>query len=413
MRHPLLLAIVLSQTVLQAGAALTVSTDFESGSAKVLELDAKAQTIRISPAGNPERGMPNWWYLRFDGIDTNQPVILEVVALDVSTPTEGNAEGKSAPLNPGWTLPARATFSTNGTTWDQTAPGERDGKHCTYRITTTSSTLWLAWGPPFTPRDAMAFVEKMAKAHPFAKTFMLATSREGRSVPGLDICEGDKPLKQRPAVWVIGRQHAWEVGGSWVTAGFAEWLAGDDEPAKWLRQNAEVVFVPLMDVDHVATGDGGKHARPQDHNRDWSDAPHWPEVAAAQKRISEFAKDGRMSVFLDVHNPSPGATSPAFYRDYPPYAGPEASAREDVFLSIAKDVLGEIRIIDGKPPKPELLPVWRRISTPWVLEHGNPQTVSFTAEIPWNIPTGMPDGYRVTGQKLGQTVEKYLRHESK
>ena len=47
-------------------AALNMSTDFESGSARVLELDAAAQRVRIAPAGDPKRGMPNWWYVRID-----------------------------------------------------------------------------------------------------------------------------------------------------------------------------------------------------------------------------------------------------------------------------------------------------------------------------------------------------------
>lgn len=190
--------------------------------------------------------------------------------------------------------------------------------------------------------------------------------------------------------------------------GVAEWLAGNDEPAKWLRQNAEVVFVPIMDVDHVTTGDGGKHALPQDHNRDWSDSPHWPEVAAAQKRILAAVKEGRLAVFLDVHDPAPTATLPMFYRDYPPYVSEQQAALEDRFLTFAREIYGEIKVVDGKPSKPEDLPVWHRISTPWALEHGNPQTISFTVEIPWNTPSSTPAGYRVVGQKLGQTVEKLL-----
>ena len=36
---------------------------------------------------------------------------------------------------------------------------------------------------------------------------------------------------------------------------------------------AEIVLVPIMDIDNAATGNGGKDALPQDHNRDWSDQP--------------------------------------------------------------------------------------------------------------------------------------------
>ncbi len=398
-------AFVLFATAIQLHAALTVHTDFESGSAKVLELNLETQSIRISPAGDPKRGLPIWWYLRLNGVDTNKPVALDVVALDVSMP----ANGKGKPLNPGWTLPACAVISSDGTNWQQTSPGERQDNHSVYTVSADSSTLWLAWGPPFTPHDATAFVEKLGREHAFVKTFTLGKSLEGRVVPGFEIYEGGKPLTNRPAVWINGRQHAWEVGGSWVAKGFAEWLVGNDEHAIWLRQNAQIIFVPLMDVDHVATGDGGKEALPQDQNRDWTDAPHWPEIAAAQKRILPIMKEGRMDVYIDVHNPSPGETLPKFYRDYPPYIGEKGAALEDRFLALASEAFGQIKTVDGKPSKPEDLPEWHTISTPWFLEHGNPQTISFTLEVPWNTPQGTVEGYRAIGEKLGLTVQKYLR----
>jgi hypothetical protein len=394
--------------VVGAQASLTVSTDFEGGSAKVLELNPDTQTVRISPAGNLNRGMPNWWYLRVEGVDTNKPVVLEVAALSVSV----GPVGKTNLLNVGWTLPACAAVSTDGVNWRQTSPGQRQGSQCVYTVPTTSGTLWLAWGPPFTPRDAVKFADDLAQAHAFVKKFILAKSIEGRPVPGVEIYEGKKPLAERPAVCVLGRQHAWEVGGSWVSKSLAEWLAGDDEPAKWLRQNAQFIFVPLMDVDHVATGDGGKWALPQDHNRDWSEAPHWPEVAAAQKMVLPFVKEGRMDIFLDVHNPSAGQKVTKFYRDYPPYISEKGAALEDRFLALAREAFGEIETFDGKPSKPEDLPVWHAISTPWFLDHGNPQTISFTVEVPWNTPQGTPEGYRDVGKKLGLAVEKYLRERT-
>jgi hypothetical protein len=394
--------------IVGAHAGLTVSTDFEGGSAKVLDLNSDTQTVRVSPAGDPKHGMPNWWYLRLDGVDSGKPVVLEVVALNVSVPVGR----KSNPLNAGWTLPTCAAVSTDGVNWKQTSPGKRQGDHSVYTVPANSGTLWLAWGPPFTPQDAVKFADDLARTHSFVKKFTLAKSIEGRPVPGVEIYEGEKPLAARPAVWTIGRQHAWEVGGSWVTKSFAEWVAGDDEAAKWLRQNAQIVVVPLMDVDHVATGDGGKWALPQDHNRDWTDAPHWPEVAAAQKMALPFIKENRMSVFLDVHNPSQGQKLPKFYRSLPPYISEKGAALQDRFLAFAREAYGEIDLVDEKPSKPSDLPEWHTISTPWFLVHGNPQTIPFTLEVPWNTPQGTVEGYRDVGQKLGLTIEKYVKEQS-
>ena len=103
---------ILFAGILRAGAAFQVGSDFEGGSARVLELNPDTQTIRITPAGDVKRGMPNWWYLRLDGVDTNKPIALEVVALEVTMPLQ--TEKTATPLNPGWTLPTCAAISTNG-----------------------------------------------------------------------------------------------------------------------------------------------------------------------------------------------------------------------------------------------------------------------------------------------------------
>jgi murein tripeptide amidase MpaA len=127
----------------------------------------------------------------------------------------------------------------------------------------------------------------------------------------LRVFEGYKSQKERFGVWVQARQHAWESGSSWVARGFMEWVLGDSEKAETLRWSAEIMGVPVMDVDNTATGNGGKDALPYDHNRDWSDLPNLNETKAAQARVKDLIQAGRMDVFLDLHNPGPD--DPTFF----------------------------------------------------------------------------------------------------
>ena len=119
-----------------------------------------------------------------------------------------------------------------------------------------------------------------------------------------------------------------------------------------------------------------------------------------------------MAVYFDLHNPGASATLQTFYVQYPPYVGVPTAAAQDRFLTHARAEFGEIRLLDGKPSVPEHLPIWKRISAPWVFEHGNPETVSLIVETPWNTPQSTPAGYRESGRKLGRALARHL-HESR
>jgi hypothetical protein len=388
---------------------LRVTTAFESGSARVLDLNSATQTIRIIPAGDPKRGMPNWWNLRIDNIDSNKPVFLEVLSTGELIPSGPSQNLRK--MSPDWTWPDHAAYSTDGKTWKHSSPGIKEGGSMRYTIEPDSPTLWIAWGPPFTPTDAAAFIQLLTQKHSFIKAFTLAQSREGRNVPALKISEGSKPDLQRPAIWVQARQHAWEVGGSWVAVGLAEWLAGDDEEAAWLRQHTDIYIIPLMDVDHVATGDGGKNALPHDHNRDWTPTPHWPEVAGAQKYIRRLAEEGRMNIFLDLHNPAPGNRVQTMYVLDKTYMGKEAFPRQERFVALMIDEFGEVKQ-HRNDPKPAVTTFKERVSEVWVLENANPNTIGFCIETPWNSPKSTTEGYRAVGESLGRIIGELLYQSS-
>jgi len=65
---------------------------------------------------------------------------------DAAARNNGKDTGK--PLATSWAMPARATFSTDGTTWRHTAPGVRTGDRIRYDVVGTGGPLWIAWGTP-------------------------------------------------------------------------------------------------------------------------------------------------------------------------------------------------------------------------------------------------------------------------
>ncbi|MGE0759458.1 MAG: M14-type cytosolic carboxypeptidase [Pirellulaceae bacterium] len=373
---------------LQAGT-LTIHTDFAGGSGRVVEIDQVARRIRIEPSAHPGLGWECWWYFRLTGAVPGETLVVEV--------------GK-----PPWATPTQAAFSTDDQEWQLTEPGQREAAGIRYHLQVPAETIWLAWGPPYTLRHAAAAVRVAADRQDGFESRELCRTADGRPVPAL---QWNCPSPDRFHVWIQARQHAWEAGSSWVCQGFLDWLSSDDEGAVRLRERAQVTVVPIMDVDNVERGAGGKNQLPHDHNRDWSEQPHFAAVAAAQRAIQESDERGLFDVFIDLHNPDAGSTHPFFFVTPRRLLSPRASRNLDHFLAAAQlEMVGPLAFTGQTRESGESYDAkWRAISKNWVSLHTRDHVVSVTLETAWNTPHSSIDGYRTVGRQLGMAVERYLR----
>jgi hypothetical protein len=391
-----------------AQSALTVTTDFEGGSARILEVDSANRTIRIAPGGNGNRGWVCWWSVRIDNAEAGQPITVELTASEQLTRNQGKLTER--PLAAGWSMPARASTSHDGRSWQHSDPGIREKNSIRYEVVPKGSTLWVAWGPPFTPRDTAELLTLAEQKIPAAQRFELAQTRANRSVMALRVRDGET-LGKRPGVWIQARQHAWESGASWVARGLVEWLIAGEDSARWLTQNAEIVIVPIMDVDNVATGNGGKEEEPRDHNRDWDNVPVFPEVAAAQQCLRSWSAEDRLDFFIDLHNPAPNDPRPFFFAGPPELLSDLARDNRFLFLEVAQKHINGPLAVEPAPriTGPSYHPLWRQISGQWVTDHGNEHTVAICLETSWNTPQSTTEGYCAVGRQLGETIAEYLR----
>jgi hypothetical protein len=396
-------------------SGLEVVADFEGASAVVESVDEATRTVRCSPAGDPARGWPCWWWFRVEGCTPGEPLTVKIRR---STAAATGPGGRPAPpLAAAWALPQRATWSDDGRSWRQTDEGTRDSRpdgeiEMTYVVRPAGTAVHVAWGPPFTPTQAREWVRDAAARGAGATAEELCRSRGGREVPLLRVAAGPLPAERRPAVWVQARQHAWESGSSWVARGFGDWLLGEAAEARRLRERAELFIVPVVDVDNAATGDGGKDAAPHDHNRDWSAAPHWNETVAAQARLRRLVAEGRLDLFVDLHNPAPG--DPSFFYVLAPGLLPTAAAeRQQAFIDLVYGRISRVKplIPMSNRPKhtgPDYHPRWREISGTWAATNGNPHTVAVCLETGWNNPRGTVEGYTTVGAELAAAVAELL-----
>jgi hypothetical protein len=390
------------------GETIVVDSDFEGGSAQVIEIDGQQGRVRIMPAGDPARGWPAWWYCRVGGLVKGQALKLEVVPSTKLIPAGHPGAGK--PLSGSWALPLRAAWSADGGRWHQTSLGARNGAAMVYELTSPGDELWIAWGPPATPGMVNRWLNEIAAKHSFAAKFRLATTREGRPVNGIRFASGERPDASRSVVWLHARQHAWESGSSWVAKGIGQWLTSDSADARWLRENAEVFLVPIMDVDRVATGDGGKESTPRDHNRDWSDDPHYPEVAAVQRQIKNWTSKNRTIVFVDLHNPSANDQQAYFYIAPDEAIDAVRKQRRTRFLETIQAAYDGPIPLDRRTRStgPSYHPLWRQISGTWVTEHASEDSVAVCLETPWNTSNSTVEGYQHVGAGLIKGITRFL-----
>ena len=392
-------------------AELRVNTDFEGSSARVQTIDQTARIIHLMPGGDPQRGWPCWWCVRIDGIAKDERIIVNLTGSD--RPARNNGQDTGKPLASAWAMPLRATMSGDGEKWTHTAPGRREGNTIRYEVVGTGGPIWIAWGPLFTPGNTDALIAKAEKLLPDSHGFELAKTRGGRSVRALRISSSrnDASARKLPGIWVQARQHAWESGASWVARGLVEWLCSDDEDARWLRENAEIVVVPIMDVDNAATGNGGKEAAPRDHNRDWDEQPVYPEVDAVQKHLRKWAAEERLEAFVDLHNPGPSDARPFFFIGPEDLLSDVGRKNRTDFLDAAKRRIAAPLELEEKPriTGPGYHPLWRQISGQWVNANGNPWTVAACLETSWNTPHSTPEGYVIVGGQLGAAIADYVQ----
>jgi hypothetical protein len=378
--------------VAQAGSDLKLLADFPGGSARVESIDQPSRTIRVLPYPHKDRGWVCWWYFKVEGIRPGETLTLDV--------------GGGV-----WATPDQAVFSTDNLTWKQTEPGKREKDRIVYRVKLDGKEAWFAWGPPFVLKHAQELVQKWAKESPHATAFELTRSKEGRAVPGLRVQQAGAEDDDRVGIWINARQHAWEAGSSWVCKGFTDWLLSAEPEAEALRKKARLTIVPIMDVDNVETGAGGKNQKPHDHNRDWSAKPVWPEVEAAIKQIGELNKTGRFDLFVDLHNPGANDRQPFFFIPATELMSPAARRNLDSFLTASRtEITGPLKL----NPKPRESganydPNWEKISANWVVKHSKEHVVALCLETSWNTPQSTVVGYERVGKELGKAIERYFR----
>ena len=180
-----------------------------------------------------------------------------------------------------WVGPWGAAVSHDGVNWTWGGAASEDGKRFTYAFAPDEAEVYFCHDLHYAPaRFERAAVELKLSVQE------LTVSRGGGSVPYVTLGAGER------RILLTARHHACESTGDYVMEGFLREFAVDP------LASFSVLAVPFVDYDGVIHGDQGKNRAPHDHNRDYTDAPIYPEVRA----IKALAEQN-IYYALDLHSP--------------------------------------------------------------------------------------------------------------
>ena len=273
----LLLVPVSAETFSKDG--LTINTDYKGANFKFVSIEG--DTVTFEP---DLRGGKNWFYWSFE-ISSDKERDLKFVIL-----TKAKYMGMIAPQG-------AAISKDQGITWKWLGEESTGKPWRGFKLSLEKDKkVRLSSTIPYMERELHAFF-KLQKDNKHFKVETLATTNKGRKVELVTI---GQPGEDKKAVLMTCRHHACETMASFVLEGFMSEAASESDLGKKFRGKYVLYAVPMVDKDGVEEGDQGKNRPPHDHNRDYTDKPIYPEVAAI-KKLSESKK---IDLCLDWHCPT-------------------------------------------------------------------------------------------------------------
>lgn len=195
-------------------------------------------------------------------------------------------------------------------TWN--APGNAE--------TFTQDTVYIAYNPPYTYTDAQNDITRWELSSFASSTEVIGQSVQGRNIHLLTFEDVNSPVPyaNKKVMWVQGRQHPMEVGGSHATVAVVDFYLDTTNPeAKVFRQGWILKAIPDENPDGMYLGQTRSNANGWDLNREWNNgAPNAGteevEVFAMHTAIHNWVttQGNSIDIFLDMHtqsSASPGA----------------------------------------------------------------------------------------------------------
>ncbi|KPY80826.1 Zinc carboxypeptidase domain protein [Pseudomonas syringae pv. tagetis] len=261
--------------------ALTISSDFDSGNIRVIDVSDPA---RIALAIEPDTQSAHfqWFHFKVDGLNVGQSYGFSLTNASQST------------FNSAWTG-YNAIASYDHQNWFR-VPSAFDGKALDFSLAPDQPQVWFAYFEPYS-RERHDWLIKQAQEEAGAHVLAVGKSVEGRDIQLLRKGDGAEGKRK---IWMIAQQHPGEHMAEWFMEGVIERLGQvDDVALQQLLACADLYLVPNVNPDGAFHGHLRTNANGKDLNRAWQDCTEEqsPEVFFITQQMEKYGVD----MFLDVH----------------------------------------------------------------------------------------------------------------
>ncbi|KAL0884039.1 hypothetical protein ABMA27_016069 [Loxostege sticticalis] len=174
----------------------------------------------------------------------------------------------------------------------------------------TDDAVYIAHCYPYTYSDLQEYLSRL-QAHPVKSTYsklrLLCRTLAGNNVYYLTVTAPPNPneLEQRKkkAVIITARVHPGETPSSWMMKGFMDYLTGDSNQARELREKFIFKLVPMLNPDGVIVGNNRCSLTGKDLNRQYRTVIRetYPPVWHTKVMIRRLQEECGVAMYIDLH----------------------------------------------------------------------------------------------------------------
>ncbi|CAK9797042.1 Cytosolic carboxypeptidase Nna1 [Anthophora plagiata] len=170
-------------------------------------------------------------------------------------------------------------------------------------------TVYLAHCYPYTYTDLQEYLGKLV-ADPiktrFTKLRLLCRTLAGNGVYYLTITAPttyDEEIRRKKGIVITARVHPGETPSSWTMKGIIDFLTGESDQAKILRERFVFKLVPMLNPDGVIVGNNRCSLSGKDLNRQYRTVMResYPSVWHTKLMIRRLLEECGVAIYCDLH----------------------------------------------------------------------------------------------------------------